>query len=58
MLLPHFSDFRKRGFVIAELFRLVGSLQAQDCAREGVAGNPLSDNKFGKSVIIREFAVK
>jgi len=29
-----------------------------DCAREGVAGNPLSDNKFGKSVIIREFAVK
>ena len=29
-----------------------------DCARGGVPGNPLSDNKFGNSVIIREFAVK
>jgi len=29
-----------------------------DCVRGGVPGNPLSDNKFGNSVIIREFAVK
>ena len=29
---PHFSDFRKRGFIVAEFFRLIGLLQPLYCA--------------------------
>ena len=54
-----FRSFFRRGMCLAGRGGApVPGTHSPDCAREGVAGNPLSDNKFGKSVIIREFAVK